>query len=653
MKNWIDELVEKLNNATKEYDKGTPIMEDSEWDAMYFKLVELEKISGYQHPMSPTKIIYPEIVSSLTKTTHNHPMLSLAKTKDINEVNKYFKGKALAMCKLDGLTCSLRYVNGHLTAAETRGDGKVGEDILHNALVVESIPHHIPFKEEIVVDGEIICTYEDFKAFEKDYKNPRNFAAGSIRLLDSRECKKRNLTFVVWDIIKGFNGVEFLSEKLKKLRKYFSVVPYVEADFGNEKAFSENVIQHIKDLAEQNSYPIDGVVIKYDDIAFGRTLGATEHHFNNALAFKFVDDAYETRLISIDWTMGRTGALTPVAVFEPIEIDGTIVERASLHNVSVMKEIMGDCCYSGQKIEVIKANQIIPQIISAYKMSYADVVKAGGVTVDGFSGELLCPICEGGTAIETSDSGTQNLVCQNPACQGKLINNLDHYCSKKGLDIKGLSKATLEKLIDWGWISNIYDLYNLGKHRAEWIKKTGFGVASVDKILNAIEQSKNCTLLDFISALGIPLVGKAVAKELVKYVTNYDDFKNKIQNGYDFTDIDGFGPMIDKALKTFNYEFADKIYCEFMIITNEQEEVGNSLAGMVIVITGKLKNFKNRDALKAEIENRGGKVAGAITAKTSYLINNDVNSQTAKNKSAQKLGVEIISEEDFIAKFLK
>ena len=649
----IENLIKELNEATKEYEKGTPIMTDAEWDKKYFRLVELEKTTGYIAENSPTKIIYPEIMSELTKVVHNHPMLSLAKTKDTDEVNKYFKGNALAMCKLDGLTCSLRYVNGHLTAAETRGDGKVGEDILHNALVVESIPHHIPIREEIVVDGEIICTYEDFKTFEKDYKNPRNFAAGSIRLLDSNECKKRNLTFVVWDVIKGLNETEVLSEKLEILKNYFTVVPYVEMNFESGEKFSEDTIQQIKDLAVQKSYPIDGVVVKYNNIAFGRTLGATEHHFNNALAFKFVDDSYETRLIYIDWTMGRTGVLTPVAVFEPIEIDGTIVERASLHNVSIMREIMGDCCYAGQKIEVIKANQIIPQIVSAYKMSYGDVVKAGGATVDGFSGELPCPICGGGTAIITSDSGTKNLVCANPACQGKLINKVDHYCSKKGLDIKGLSKATLEKLIDWGWISNIYDLYNLGSYRAEWVKKTGFGVASVDKILNAIEQSKNCTLLDFISALGIPLVGKAVAKELVKYVTDYDDFKNKIQNDYDFTDIDGFGPMIDQALKTFNYEFADKIYCEFMTITNEKEEVGNSLEGMVIVITGKLKNFKNRDALKAEIENRGGKVAGTITGKTNYLINNDVNSQTAKNKSAQKLGVEIISEEDFITKFLK
>ena len=653
MINTINELVEKLNKATEEYEKGTPIMSDMEWDKMYFTLVDLEKESGYEHPESPTKIIYPKIVSKLITVPHNHAMLSLAKTKEIDEVNDFIfvgKKRSIAMLKLDGLTCSLRYVNGHLVSAETRGNGYAGEDILHNALVIPSIPKHIPYKEELIVDGEIICRYNDFDDFKKDYKNPRNFAAGSIRLLDANECQNRKLTFVVWEVIKGLDDIFNLSKKLLHLNKWFITVPFVEIS-----VFNEILIDALKDEANLRSYPIDGVVIKYDDIAYGKTLGATAHHFNNAIAYKFYDELYDTELKYIDWTMGRTGVLTPLAVFEPVEMDGTIVERASLHNLSVMRETMGECCYAGQKIKVMKANQIIPQVHSAEKMNYADVVLKGGASVDGLSGDLFCPVCGGATKIVTSDTGVRNLVCDNPQCEGKLINILDHYCSKKGLDIKGLSKATLEKLIDWGWVETFADLYHLHLNKSEWIKKPGFGEKSVSNILAAIEKSKDCELKDFIAALGIPLIGKTVSKELVKYINDYIDFRNKIDEDFDFSSIDGFGPAMDEAIKNFDYTYADYIYNHYLndVRNIKQDKTNNPLEGMTIVITGKLKTFKNRDALKEVIETNGGKVATKISGKTDYLINNDVNSTTAKNKEAQALGVKIISEEEFIKFFDK
>ena len=428
----------------------------------------------------------------------------------------------------------------------------------------------------------------------------------------------------------------------------FKIVPITVSDT------VEVQIDTIKDFAKIFGYRIDGVVFKFNDIEYGKSLGATVHHFKNAIAYKFYDDEYETRLITIHWTMGRTGVLTPVAVFEPIEIDGTIVERASLHNYSIMREVLGSCAYVGQKIKVYKANQIIPQISDAVKFDYGTVVSHGGVSAN--DEPERCPICGGGTEIIKSADGVMNMYCSNPNCEGKLINRIDHYCSKKGLDIKGLSKATLEKLIDWGWISNIQDIYNLKDIKEEWISKPGFGVKSVNNILSAIEESKKCKLENFISAIGIPLIGRTVSKELVKYINDYDDFKEKIKNNYDFSDIEGFGPAINKAIHDFDYTSADAIYYNYLTIEQPQKEEitegGSSLEGMTFVITGKLKSFKNRDELKAVIESKGGKVAGSVSKNTNYLITNDNLSTTAKNKKAQELGIPIITEETFKQKFL-
>ena len=645
----MENLVTELNKATVAYDKGEPIMSDKEWDDLYFELQSLEKKYGQSLENSPTRKIYFEKVSELKKVKHSHPMLSLDKTKDVDVIKSFFGNQdRIAMCKMDGLTCSLTYENGRLISAETRGDGAVGEDITHNALVIPSIPNRINYSERLVIDGEIVCTYYDFENFKDEYKNPRNFASGSIRLLDSKECANRKLTFVAWDIIEGMSG-KLLTENLQELNKLgFNVVPITVSDT------VEVQIDTIKDFAKVFGFPIDGVVFKFNDIEYGKSLGETDHHFKNAIAYKFYDDTYSTRLKTIQWTMGRTGVLTPVAVFEPVEIDGTTVERASLHNYSVMKDVMGDCAYVGQRIEVYKANQIIPQIASAIKMSYGEVVCKGGISAN--DNPEFCPICQGATAIITSADGIKNMVCDNPNCSGKIINQLDHYCSKKGLDIKGLSKATLEKLIDWGWVNRITDLYILDQYKDEWIKQAGFGEKSVTKILSAIEASKKCKLENFISALGIPLIGRTVSKELVKYVKDYNDFRQKVKSNYDFSNIDGFGAAINNSLLSFDYTYADFIYHTFLTIEEVQNDDvqsgGSSLEGMTFVITGKLKSFKNRDELKAVIESKGGKVAGSVSKNTDYLINNDNLSTTAKNKKAQELGVPIITEETFKQKFL-
>ena len=641
----MEELINILNQATAEYDKGTPLMSDKEWDDLYFELMYLEQETGTYLKHSPTQYVIYDTVNELNKVEHNHPMLSLAKTKEVDEAVAAMHNKDyLMMLKLDGLTCSIRYVDGRLVSAETRGNGEVGEDITHNAMVIRTIPKRIAYTGELILDGEMICTYEDFEPFSEEYKNPRNFASGSIRLLNSETCRHRNLTFVVWEVIKGLEDLETLHEKLLNVRELgFRVVPF---RLNNDQSTKER-IEELQDAAEYRGYPIDGIVFKIDDVEYGKSLGQTSHHFNNAIAYKFYDETYETRLKYIDWTMGRTGVLTPVAVFEPIEMDGAIVERASLHNVSVMKEIMG-VCYAGQKIEVFKANQIIPQIKSAVKYDYGTIIAHGGITVDGFSGDLLCPVCGGGTAIERSESGTENLICLNENCEGKLVNKLDHFFGKKGLDVKGLSKATFEKLIDWGWVTSPQDVFLLGEKKLEWINKPGFGVASVTRILNAIESGSKCNLSSVISAAGIPLIGTTVSKSLAAIFGSYQDFRDAIDNNFDFTELDGFGWEMHKAISSFNFTEMDNIVNNYLQIEDTtKEQTVQSLQNLVFVITGKLKTFKNRDELKAAIEAHGGKVTGSVSGKTNYLINNDTESTSSKNKTAKQLGVQIISEMDF------
>ena len=660
----IKKLTILLNEATEEYDKGTPIMTDEEWDNLYFELKTLEEECDFFFKNSPTHKIHFKKVSELKKVKHNHPMLSLNKTKDIKEVESFIKGyEWIAMAKMDGLTCSLRYVDGKLVSAETRGNGIEGEDVTHNAKVISSIPQIIDYKDELIVDGEIICTYEDFESFKNTYKNPRNFASGSIRLLDSKECQKRHLTFVAWDsfcdnkIYNEYLNIPYniqitLSLKLQVLQDLgFTVVPHL---VDVEEWSVEDAISIIRDKYH-TIYPIDGVVIKYNDTDDYEAAGRTDHHFKGGLAYKFYDETYPTRLKYIQWTMGRTGILTPVAVFDPIDIDGSTVERASLHNVSVMKEVLGDCAYVGEPLQIYKANQIIPQIAEAGpKYDYGYVITHGGVSAN--DAIERCPICGGDVAYITSDEGVINVYCDNPSCKGKLINRLDHFCGKKGLDIKGLSKATFEKLIDWGWVNNIEDIFTLAAHRNEWINKSGFGTKSVDKILTSIEEHKHTTLNAFISAIGIPFIGKTVAADLAKEFKTYEDFRNAVRDKeYHFYDLPNFGIEMDNFLKTFDYSEADRIskilIIETLVVNNTL--INSKLQGKTIVITGKLTNFKNRDELKSIIEKAGGKVGSSITGKTDLLINNDVNSNSAKNNAAKQRGIPILSEADFIKHYLE
>ena len=649
----IQQLIGYLNFHTMMYDEGNPLISDTDWDKAYFELQELEKKYSIYFNNSPTQSISYKVVNSLEKVVHNHDMLSLEKTKALNEV-KDFLGNVpyLAMCKMDGLTCSLKYENGYLVSAETRGNGKVGENILHNAKVIPSIPKQIPITETLVIDGEIICTKNDFKEFENEYANPRNFAAGSIRLLDSQECSKRKLQFIAWDVIEGLENEKFLTSKLHLISDCgFLSVPFISnpgKDTGLNFIPIEDMVQFLVDRADEYAYPTDGIVFKFNDVEYGRSLGQTSHHFKNALAFKFADDTVKSYLTGIDWTMGRTGVLTPVAEFKEIELEGSTVSRASLHNLSVLWDTLGEKPYFNQEVEVFKANMIIPQIKSAIPFEESEDEFIGFINIPN-----KCPICGEPTAQKT-DLFSTFLVCENPSCEGKLINKLDHFCGKKGLDIKGLSKATLEKLINWGWVSNYKDLFELKNHRSEWIRTPGFGIKSVDNILNSIESGRECELPAFIASLGIPLIGSTASKEIVKVFPDWNSFMSAVESNYHFWDIPNFGFEMHSAITRFDYTEAKELYDNYLTVNAVQpqsSEVENTLDGLSLVITGKLNHFKNRDELKALIEARGGKVAGSISGKTSYLINNDVNSSSSKNMSAKKLGVPIISEDAFIEMF--
>ena len=641
IKEKMNKLITELNYHTKLYDEGKPEWTDKEWDDKFFELVREEERLGFAEKNSPTQKVNWEMVSALNKVKHNHLMLSLDKTKDIEEVKSFIGDKDfIAMTKLDGLTCSLHYINGHLVSAETRGNGEIGEDITHNAKVNSTIPLYISYRDELIIDGESICDKNAFYPFDEknggDYKNPRNFASGKIRSLNPEDSEPLSLSFVAWDVIKGFDECSKLSAKLTELLNYgFLVTPYTIVHS------IEDSIDFIKDAANKEAYPIDGVVFKFNDIKYYQSLGRTEHHFKGGLAYKFYDEEYETELLDIEWSMGRTGVLSPVAIFKPIDIDGTIVSRASLHNISIAHKILGGHGFGwkGQKIFVYKANMIIPQISRAEEDN--------DLTKHYFNLPSVCPICGGNVEVR-KEIDSEMLYCTNSQCDGKLVNKIDHFFGKKGLDAKGFSRATIQKIIDWGYVENISDCFRLDEHRADWIKRPGFGEKSVTGILTALDGCRNTDLNKIIAAAGIPLIGSTVSKSLAKRFKTYDEFRTATRE-VDFSTLDGFGYEMNSALHKFDYTELDYIVENFLTIETEEAETEAvlSLEGLVFVITGKLS--RKRDDIKADIEAKGGKVTGSVSSKTSYLVCNDKNSNTGKSKDAKALGIPIITEEELNA----
>lgn len=653
--NRIKNLIIKLNQYRDSYyNKSISVISDYEYDKLFDELKSLEKETGIIMVNSPTQTVGYEVKSKLEKVKHSHPMLSLDKTKSIDDLKEFAGNQiCLLMNKLDGLTILLTYEKGKLIRAETRGNGEEGEDITHNAKAFSNIPLNINCNEKLEIEGEAIITYEDFERInsklsdEEKYKNPRNLVSGSVRQLDSKIAADRNIKFIVWKIPSGMSENSMYHRLNNAYNLGFDIVPTVVV--GCKDTIEESVLE-LKKTAEKLSYPIDGHVITYDDIKYGKSLGETGHHPKHSIAYKFYDEEVSTILKKIEWTMGKTGVLTPVAVFEPVEIDGTTVERASLHNISIMEKLSdGAAWYKGMSVTVYKANQIIPQISSVVvDTKHQNKCKINEL----FSVPYKCPFCNSDTE-KIKQYDTEILTCTNNECNAKLLGKMTHFCSKNAMNIEGMSEATIQFLIDKGWIRNFKDLYRLKYHEEEWCKCEGFGKKSVSKLLESIENSRMATLDRFIYSLSIPHIGRTASKTINKWFNGKSVvFYEAWLYGFNFSILEDFGDAMNKSMQNFvrhNCHLVSELLNEFTfeqskVVTDNKKE----LACQTFVITGSLEHFKNRDAAKERIEELGGKVSGSISSKTNYLVNNDIHSTSGKNKKAKELNIPIITEEQLL-----
>ena len=656
-KSRMQKLIKILNEASISYYRDdNPTLSDKQYDELYDELESLEKETGIIYSNSPTQHVGCEVVSELEKVEHTHPMLSLAKTKSVDELVKVYDNKnCILSLKMDGLTICLTYDNGIITKAETRGNGHVGELVTHNVKVFENIPLKISEKGHYEIEGEAIITYDDFEFINQDlppdkkYKNPRNLAAGSVRQLDSRVASQRHLKFIAWKVpTEDYSMVSGL-KKAKNLG--FTVVPYSYlwtsypwTDCVNQlnheelRNTFEQQIQELKNIADQYGYPIDGLVLTYDDIQYGKSLGMTGHHPRHSIAYKFYEDEEITRLRNIEWSVGKTGQLTPVAIYDPIELDGTTVNRASLHNVSILKDLKLGI---GDEITVYKANAIIPQIRE-------NLSRSGTVEIPS-----TCPVCNGQTEIQ-KENDSEVLVCQNPYCKAKTLSKLIHAVSRNALNIDGLSEATIEKFMERGWVQSIQNIYHLDNYKAEMENMDGFGKRSTSKLLASIYKSRTTTLDRFIYAQSIPLIGQSASKDIAKSCHyDLDEFRMRVDMEEEqvFRELTGFGEEMCKSIARWwqkeRYEFCD-LAQEFVFEKPVDKNSEVDLSGMTFVVTGSLEKFANRDSLKEELEALGAKVSGSVSAKTSYLVNNDINSNSSKNKKAKQLNVPIIDEDQLL-----
>ncbi len=641
----IMELTARLDEAARAYyQEDREIMSNFEYDALYDELLALEKETGIVMAGSPTNKVGYEILSQLEKVDHESPMLSLDKTKSPEDLQSWLGDqKGMLSWKMDGLTVVLTYRDGTLARAVTRGNGTTGEVITNNARVFKNLPSRIPFDGEVVLRGEAIIHYSDFERInasiedvESRYKNPRNLCSGSVRQLNNEITAKRNVYFYAFGLVSAQGREEHNSveENMLWLEEMgFTIVPYVMVT-------GENILEEIRVFSEkirQNDFPSDGLVLIYDDIAYGISLGRTAKFPRNAIAFKWADEEAETSLIRIEWSPSRTGLINPVAIFEPVELEGTTVSRASLHNLSIIESLeLGD----HDRIKVYKANMIIPQISE-------NLTRSGGYPVADH-----CPACGSQTEIRM-ENGVKTLYCPNPFCSAKKIKLLTHFVGRDAMNIDGLSEATLTKMADRGFIEELYDIYRLDRYQEEIVGMEGFGVKSYQNLIQSIEKSRKTQLFRFVNSLGIPNIGEANAKLLCNHFGNSLDALRQAAVE-EMVQIEGIGEVIARSVEDyFSNEHNEKVIDGLLTyISFEKTEVSvdleKSLEGKTFVITGNVNHFKNRKELKEKIESLGGKVTGSVTGKTDFLINNDKMSSSSKNKKAKELGIAIISEEDFL-----
>ena len=639
----MKELVETLNGAAKAYyQEDREIMSNQEYDSLYDQLEQLEKETGTVLTNSPTVRVGYEAVNELPKEEHPSPMLSLDKTKD-REVLRGFIGnhKCLLSWKLDGLTIVLTYENGELVKAVTRGNGIVGEVITNNARVFKNIPLRIPYKGQLVLRGEAIITYSEFERINETigdadakYKNPRNLCSGSVRQLNNEITAKRNVRFYAFALVSA-QDVDFSNSREQQFiwlkKQGFEVVEYkvVTSESLDEAMdyFSKTIVN--------NDFPSDGLVVTYDDIAYGESLGSTAKFPRNSFAFKWADEMRETRLVDMEWSPSRTGLINPVAIFEPVELEGTTVSRASVHNISIVKELQLGI---GDTIKVYKANMIIPQIAE-------NLTRSSNLVIPD-----KCPVC-GQEARIRKENDVETLYCMNPDCVAKKIKSFSLFTSRDAMNIDGLSEATLEKFIAMGFIHNFGDIFEIGKYKDQIVEMEGFGQKSFDNLMVSLEKAKKTTLAKVIYSLGITGIGLANAKVICKY---FDDDIEKIRHAdeEEISAIEGIGPVIAGSMADYfksaeNNQKLDHLLSHLHLV-HEETSAEQVFAGKTFVITGSVEHFSNRSEAKEFIEARGGKVTGSVTKKTDYLINNDKTSASSKNKKAQELGIPILSEEDFL-----
>ena len=637
-------LVELLNRARRAYEQeDTEIMSNYEYDQLYDELLGLEKELNTTLASSPTVNVGYEVLSELPKERHESPMLSLDKTKEVSRLKEFLGDqKAVISWKLDGLTIVLTYRNGTLAKAVTRGNGEVGEVVTNNARVFRNLPLHIPYQGELVLRGEAVISYKDFEKINEEigdadakYKNPRNLCSGSVRQLNNEITAKRRVRFYAFTLVSA-DGVDFRNSRQYQMQwleeQGFDVVENHLVTAGTIDEEVEWFARHI----ETNELPSDGLVLVYDDIAYGQSLGATAKFPRDSFAFKWADEIRETTLKEIEWSPSRTGLINPVAVFEPVELEGTTVSRASVHNISIMEELeLG----VGDRITVYKANMIIPQIAE-------NLTRSGVKDIP-----ETCPVCGGATRI-AMENETKTLYCTNPRCQAKHVKSFTLFVSRDAMNIEGLSEATLEKFIANGYVKDLTDLFHLDRYAEEIKNMDGFGEKSYENLQNSVDNARTTTLPRLVYSLGIPNIGIANAKVICRALGN-DPERVMNATAEELDEIPGVGDVIAKAYVDY---FADeehrdvfrRLLEEVHIPKEEETADSQKFAGVNFVITGSVEHFANRAEVKEEIEKRGGKVTGSVTSKTNYLINNDVNSTSSKNRKARELGIPIISEEEFL-----
>lgn len=644
----MKELINTLNNASNAYYNQSPIMSDYEWDKLYDELATLEYVTEIVLADSPTHNVGYSVADELKEVAHNHPMLSLDKTKSVEELIDFVGNKnCFLSVKADGLTTSLHYINGKLIGAETRGDGVRGTECLQNVLTMKNVPKEIPYKDELIIDGETIIGWDTFREIndklpeDKKYKHPRNLVSGSLQLLDSKEAASRNMRFVAWRVIKGFEH-KTPSEDLFKAKEIgLEIIPILKSPRINQKDELAILLNQIRESANSHNIPYDGAVMAIDDYKIADSMGRTDKFFRHSMAYKYEDELFETKLTNIEWNTSRSGLINPIAVFEPIDLNGAVTTRATLHNITYIKDMMLGI---GDRIRVYRSNMVIPKI-------HDSIDKSGKFNIPN-----KCPICGQLTRI-VKENDSEVLMCDNPDCKGKILGKLVHASSRNALDIENLSESTIEKFINLGWLSSIKDIYHLSDYKNEMKTLEGFGKKSVEKLLDSIEKSRNTNLKRFLYSLSIPLLGNSASKDISEFCGNdFNSFVGALtEGGKDaFTSINGIGEALGKSIINYwnkhNEEIMDLVQ-EFTFSKDEKiEKVENDkINGKVFVVTGSVNHYKNRDELKADIENRGGKVSGSISSKTTYLINNDIDSNSSKNKKAKELNIPIITEEQFLS----